>query len=272
MIGQTLGRYRLVERLGEGGVVFRAEDPRLELDVALKVLKQDALHDEDSKRRFRFEARALSRLLHPTSRRSLISTPTKASTSWCSSSCPANRWLARSRTARSPRPGRAPSHSMSSKPSSRRTSGARPSRPEAREHVITPRGARQRAVTVRGAYRKRGLTPVFSRVARGLTPCSGRNSLAPRTAVAAPPTTRSPRTMSARSTRLAAAARWASAILPRAAGRGSHRSPKRDRVVNASNLGLELTPILTAAEAAEQCTSCALVPGMSRFSTPARAG
>ncbi len=47
------------------GVVFRAEDPRLERDVALKILKQDALYDEDSKRRFRLEARALSRLLHP---------------------------------------------------------------------------------------------------------------------------------------------------------------------------------------------------------------
>jgi len=67
LIGQTLGRYRIVERLGEGGMglVFRAEDPRLERDVALKVLKQDALHDEDSKRMFRLEARALSRLLHP---------------------------------------------------------------------------------------------------------------------------------------------------------------------------------------------------------------
>jgi serine/threonine protein kinase/tetratricopeptide (TPR) repeat protein len=67
MIGQTLGRYRIVECLGEGGmgVVFRAEDPRLERDVALKILKQDALDDEDSKRRFRLEARALSRLLHP---------------------------------------------------------------------------------------------------------------------------------------------------------------------------------------------------------------
>src|SRR5580700_11182140 len=67
LIGQTLGRYRIVERLGEGGmgVVFRAEDPRLEREVALKILKQDALYDEDSKRKFRLEARALSRLLHP---------------------------------------------------------------------------------------------------------------------------------------------------------------------------------------------------------------
>lgn len=67
MIGQTLGRYQIVERLGEGGmgVVFRATDPRLERDVALKVIKPDALHDEDSKRRFRLEARALSQLLHP---------------------------------------------------------------------------------------------------------------------------------------------------------------------------------------------------------------
>ena len=46
-------------------MVFRAEDPRLEREVALKMLKQDALYDEDSKRRFRLEARALSRLLHP---------------------------------------------------------------------------------------------------------------------------------------------------------------------------------------------------------------
>ena len=61
------GRSRIVECLGEGGMgtVYRAHDPRLERDVAIKVLKQDALHDEDSKRRFRLEARALSRLLHP---------------------------------------------------------------------------------------------------------------------------------------------------------------------------------------------------------------
>jgi eukaryotic-like serine/threonine-protein kinase len=67
MFCQTNRRYRIVECLGEGGigVVFRAEDPRLERDVALKILKQDVLYDKESKRNFRVEARALSRLLHP---------------------------------------------------------------------------------------------------------------------------------------------------------------------------------------------------------------
>src|SRR5712691_4296500 len=67
MIGQTLGRYRIVERIGQGGmgVVYRAEDPRLEREVALKVLREDALTSDEARRRFRLEARTLSRLLHP---------------------------------------------------------------------------------------------------------------------------------------------------------------------------------------------------------------
>jgi TolB-like protein/Tfp pilus assembly protein PilF len=67
MIGESLGRYRIVERLGEGGMgtVFRAQDPRLERDVAIKVLRAESLRDESARRRFRLEARALSRLLHP---------------------------------------------------------------------------------------------------------------------------------------------------------------------------------------------------------------
>ncbi|HTM58042.1 MAG TPA: protein kinase [Candidatus Udaeobacter sp.] len=67
MIGRTLGRYRIVERIGEGGmgVVYRAEDPRLEREVALKVIRDDALSSDDVRRRFRQEARTLSRLLHP---------------------------------------------------------------------------------------------------------------------------------------------------------------------------------------------------------------
>ncbi len=67
MIGTQLGRYRIVERLGKGGmgVVYRAEDPRLEREVAIKVLPEDAHGDEQALGRFRREARALSRLLHP---------------------------------------------------------------------------------------------------------------------------------------------------------------------------------------------------------------
>lgn len=67
MIGELLGRYRIIQRIGEGGVgvVYRAQDPRLEREVALKVLRQDALVSDAVRRRFRIEARTLSRLLHP---------------------------------------------------------------------------------------------------------------------------------------------------------------------------------------------------------------
>ena len=67
MIGSTLGRYQIVGRLGQGGmgVVWRATDPRLDREVALKLVREDALADEEARKRFRIEARALSRLLHP---------------------------------------------------------------------------------------------------------------------------------------------------------------------------------------------------------------
>ena len=64
---RTIGRYRVVESLGQGGMgtVYRADDPRLERPVALKVIRDDALKDDAARSRFRLEARALSRLLHP---------------------------------------------------------------------------------------------------------------------------------------------------------------------------------------------------------------
>ena len=67
MIGQNLSRYRVIEPLGKGGmgVVYRAHDPHLERDVALKLLPEGALADESSRIRFRREALALSRLSHP---------------------------------------------------------------------------------------------------------------------------------------------------------------------------------------------------------------
>jgi TolB-like protein/Tfp pilus assembly protein PilF/predicted Ser/Thr protein kinase len=67
MIGQTLGHYRIIERIGAGGmgVVYRALDQRLDRDVALKVLPSGALADEVARRRFRKEALALAKLNHP---------------------------------------------------------------------------------------------------------------------------------------------------------------------------------------------------------------
>ena len=64
--GGVLGHYRIVERLGQGGmgVVFRAHDLRLGRDVALKIL-QGAIHDEVSRKRFHHEARLLAKLNHP---------------------------------------------------------------------------------------------------------------------------------------------------------------------------------------------------------------
>ena len=67
MIGNTLGRYRITDQLGQGGmgVVYRAHDEYLDRDVALKVLPPGTLTDKSSNKQLRKEARALSRLNHP---------------------------------------------------------------------------------------------------------------------------------------------------------------------------------------------------------------
>ncbi|GAC1619203.1 MAG: hypothetical protein PVS2B2_28100 [Candidatus Acidiferrum sp.] len=67
MIGQTLGHYSIVEKIGAGGmgVVYRAHDQLLNRDVALKVLPAGALGDEAARKQFRKEALALAKLNHP---------------------------------------------------------------------------------------------------------------------------------------------------------------------------------------------------------------
>jgi len=67
MIGQTLGHYRIIEKVAAGGmgVVYRAHDNQLERDVALKVLPTGTLSTDASRRQFRKEALALGKLSHP---------------------------------------------------------------------------------------------------------------------------------------------------------------------------------------------------------------
>src|SRR5713226_5744405 len=67
LAGEILGHYRVVDRIGAGGmgVVYRAHDERLDRFVALKILPPGALVDADSRKSFQSEAQVLAKLNHP---------------------------------------------------------------------------------------------------------------------------------------------------------------------------------------------------------------
>ncbi len=67
MVGQTLGHFEILEKLGEGGmgVVYKARDTHLDRLVAIKILPADKVADRDRRRRFAQEAKSASALNHP---------------------------------------------------------------------------------------------------------------------------------------------------------------------------------------------------------------
>ena len=67
LTGKTLGRFQILDKVGEGGmgVVYRAEDTRLNREVAIKLIHPKHVQDEEARRRFIREAQSASGISHP---------------------------------------------------------------------------------------------------------------------------------------------------------------------------------------------------------------
>ncbi|HEY4595966.1 MAG TPA: protein kinase, partial [Thermoanaerobaculia bacterium] len=67
MVGKVVGNYRIVEKIGEGGMgaVYRAVDEMLEREVAIKAIRPELAREPEIVERFRAEAKILARIHHP---------------------------------------------------------------------------------------------------------------------------------------------------------------------------------------------------------------
>ena len=94
MVGQTVSNYKILEKLGQGGMgsVYKAQDVRLDRFAVLKFLLPHISQDEGAKERFVQEAKAASALNHHNIVTIHTSVPLATATSWSWSSSTDRRW------------------------------------------------------------------------------------------------------------------------------------------------------------------------------------